>query len=249
MSKASFTPKSINNGGSLGREEATGRGGATALVELLRLNSHLPSDQLSMAVQGYGNVGAYFALIAEREQPSWHLVAATDSKGGIVSTIPLSAKALQTLKIKGDNFSQYNLTSAQTITNDNLISQPVDVLVLAALEDTITNKNMHLVRAKIILELANGSISLVANDYLTKRGIIILPDIIANAGGVIVSYLEWLQNKHAQHWSEKKVNMELHKYMVKAVKATYDYNHQHGISLKEAAFTLALQRIESVNKE
>ncbi len=240
-SKASFTGKSVGKGGSLGREAATGRGGVIALRELLK---KLPneSETITMAVQGFGNVGSFFAEIAEKEQPSWELRAATDSSGG-VSGKQLSATKLDMYKKSGAKLKSYDEAGATTITNDQLLAQDVDVLVLAALGDVINESNMETVKARIILELANGPVSETAYDYLTKKGTLVVPDILANAGGVIVSYLEWLQNKAHEQWGETTVNKKLEDYMVKAMDTAYEYSWHNEVSLKEAAFALAIKRI------
>ena len=117
------------------------------------------------------------------------------------------------------------------------------MLVLAALGDAVTEKNMKNVKAKYVVELANGPVNEAADNYLTKQGILILPDIIANAGGVIVSYLEWLQNNNQEHWTEDKVNRQLQDYMAKAVDAVNELSQKQGMSLKEAAFTIAIKRL------
>lgn len=240
--KASFTGKSIAKGGSLGREAATGRGGVIALRELL--NSLGKKGSLTIAVQGFGNVGSFFGLIAEKEQPGWKLVAATDSSGGLQDEAGLSALVLDSFKANGGRLKDFELSkTSKAITNDDLIGANVDVLVLAALGDVVNKENMHDVRAKIVLELANGPVNDDAYEYLTKKNITVVPDILANAGGVIVSYLEWCQNKAGEKWSEERVNKELERYMVTALENVYKYSVQHAVSLKEAAFAIAIERI------
>ncbi len=239
--KASFTGKSIANGGSEGRQEATGRGGVIALRELLALRKQ--KDDITYAIQGFGNVGSFFGLIAETEQTNWQLVAATDSSGGISDAFGLSSKELDAYKSSSGKLASYESESAVQITNDQLITEEVDVLVLAALGDVINKENMHLVRANMILELANGPVSNDAYEYLTKKGIIIIPDVLANAGGVVVSYLELQQNLSSEHWSEAEVNKKLEKYLVDAVRKAYKCSVDKDLSLKEAAFGIAIQRI------
>ncbi len=246
-SKASFTGKSLNNGGSLGRTAATGRGGVIALSKLLLLQGltleHKRDQNMTFAVQGFGNVGSYFATIAEKDQPNWKLVAASDSSATVYASHGLDAKDLAKFKKSGGHFSDYQ--KVKTLSSDEIIGLKVDVLVLAALEDAVTDKNMKQVKAKYIVEMANGPVNLAANDYLTSQGITILPDIIANAGGVIVSYLEWLQNRKNEHWSEAKVNKKLEDYMVKTVNKLYKTAKTEKTSLTEAAFLLALKRLTS----
>ena len=240
--KAAFTGKSIEAGGSLGRDAATGRGGVIALAELLKHQGK--SDQkMSFAIQGYGNVGAFFAKIAQETQPNWRLIAASDSSATIINNAGLNAGELAGFKEAGQRFSDYKV--GQTKSPENIISQPVDILVLAALEDAITEVNMKDVKAKYIVEMANGPINEAAYNYLTSQVITILPDIIANSGGVIVSYLEWLQNKNDERWPEDKVNHELEKYMKTAIDNLYKTAASEDVPLKDAAFMLALRRLSS----
>ena len=239
---ATFTGKSIKNGGSLGRDAATGRGGVIALREILKLMGQAKKE-LTVGVQGFGNVGSFFGVIAEQEQPQWLLTAATDSSGGISDAFGLSSKELDDYKKQGKKLKDYESDSSAKITNDQFIAEEVDILVLAALGDAVTEKNMKDVKAKIVLELANGPVNEAAYQYLTSKGVIVIPDVLANAGGVIVSYLEWLQNRQGEQWSEDRINAELERYMSKAVQDAYKYSAEHKLPLKEAAFAIAIQRI------
>jgi glutamate dehydrogenase/leucine dehydrogenase len=241
-SKASFTGKSIGNGGSLGREAATGRGGVLALKTVLK---HLKLDrkELSYGIQGFGNVGLFFSQVATDELPKLQLTAATDSSGGVSSAFGLDAQELALYKQAHRKLRDFNGDDVASISNEQLLAEEVDILVLAALGDVITEENVHLVQAKIILELANGPISDKANDMLTKQGVVIVPDVLANAGGVIVSYLEWQQNKNKEHWDETTINEKLEKQLVPAVEAALAYADKTGVTLKEAAFSLGIKRI------
>lgn len=240
-SRASFTGKSVKAGGSLGRDEATGRGGVIVLRELLKKMKK--AEPITYAVQGFGNVGAHFVAVSATEQPGWRLVAATDSSGGIHSKEGLIAKKLADYKQGGSKLAKYN--QGKSITNDEFIGLDCDVLVLAALGDAINRSNMRTVKTKIILELANGPVSQEAQNYLTGQGIVIVPDILANAGGVIVSYLEWIQNKKNQHWSETKVNKQLEDYLIQATDTIYEKSKQERMSLKEAALATSIERLAS----
>jgi glutamate dehydrogenase/leucine dehydrogenase len=240
--RASFTGKTIANGGSEGREAATGRGGVIALREFLKARD-LHKRPITVAVQGFGNVGAFFAAIAEKEHPQWKLVAAGDSGAAVYSGAGLSAKVLEAYKQKRGRFADYHEEGVKIIGGEDLLELEVDVLVLAALGDAVTESNMANVKAKHVVELANGPVNEAAYDSLSGRGVTILPDIIANAGGVIVSYLEWLQNRAGEHWAEQRVNQELEHYMVRAVKHTLDTAAAKNLSLKEAAFTNAIKRL------
>ena len=241
-SKASFTGKSVGNGGSKGREAATGRGGVITLKTVLE---HMKSDagDLSYTIQGFGNVGLFFGLIAEQLLPNLQLIAATDSSGGISSAFGFSPQHLAAYKKSGGKLAALEDADAAKITNDQLLSEETDILVLAALGDVITEENAGKVRAKIILELANGPVSDKAHDILTKKGVIIIPDILANAGGVVVSYLEWLQNRNQEQWEEDKVNEEADRYLVAATRRALEYADQNNVSLKEAAMAVAMQEL------
>jgi len=262
-SKASFTGKSLKNGGSLGRDAATGRGGVIVLREIV--NKPAPQQNLSgavgnriaerqvfaagssiskpitYAVQGFGNVGSFFATVAATEQSQWQMLAATDSSGGIYNSAGLPAKELAKYKTAGNRLIDYK--DGQKISNDELIEQEVDVLVLAALENAVTTHNAKGVKAKIILELANGPVDYAAYKYLSNQGVTVVPDILANSGGVIVSYLEWLQNRQGGRWNEEKVNKELEKYLVKATDEVYKLSQEKNMTLKEAAFAAAIKRL------
>lgn len=240
--KASFTGKSLGNGGSEGREAATGRGGVVALQELLR-HYHALDKKLTVAVQGFGNVGSFFATIAEAQQPNWRLVAVSDSEAAIYSESGLRAKELETYKKARGRFKDYTHDGVQSISNEDLLHLDVDILILAALGDAVTDENAPSIKASYIVELANGPVDTKAYDYLTKQGKTILPDIIANAGGVIVSYLESEQNKQGEHWSEEKVNAELDHYMKQAIKDLLQTAESEHVSLKEASFINAIKRL------
>jgi glutamate dehydrogenase (NAD(P)+) len=239
--RTTFTGKSIENGGSLGREAATGRGGVIALRELL-IQFKKDPQAITYAVQGFGNVGSFFATVATTEQPQWRLLAATDTTGG-----PFNSKGLDAHNVAAhkrlSSLKDFVASDAKFVSSEEVIGLDVDVLILAALGDAINEQNMHKVKAGIILELANGPVHETAYNYLTKKGVVILPDVLANAGGVIVSYLEWVQNLQGEHWSEERVNTELETYMVHAIDDAFTYAAKHQLTLKEAAFDVALERI------
>ena len=182
-------------------------------------------------------------MLAAKQQPKWKLVAASDSQAAVYSSTGLNAAVLDSYKRKRGRFSDFKKRGVQVITNNELLALDVDVLVLAALGDALNKSNVVNIKAKYIVELANGPTSEAAFDYLTKKGTVILPDIVANAGGVIVSYLEMLQNKAGEHWPEEKVNNELERYMVKAADALYKTTSEKNVSLKEAAFINAIKNL------
>lgn len=240
--RASFTGKSLANGGSLGRDAATGRGGVIAAAELLR-HAGIIGEPLTYAVQGFGNVGSFFSTVAAADYPQWRLVAASDSATALHNPAGLDAANLATFKHDRGRFADYS-GQAKHISNQALLTLDVDVLVLAALGDAVTQENMQDVRARYIIELANGPVDTAAHDYLTEHGVVILPDIIANAGGVVVSYLEWVQNRAGQHWTEAKVNAQLHQYMTNAMQELLEAADRDATpSLTEAAFMLAIRRL------
>lgn len=241
--KASFTGKSLANGGSEGRDAATGYGGMIALHELLvRLGK--ADDTLTIAIQGFGNVGSHFCLSAQKAHPHWKIVVIGEAEGALYNPAGLSAAQLSAHKATGKTFVDYKDGSTTLISNEALLSSDVDILVLAALGDAVTaRENVDTIHAKYLLELANGPIDERAYTYLVEHGHVILPDIIANAGGVIVSYLEWLQNKKGEHWSLEKVNATLEKYMVTAIEDTYKFSLKKEVPLKEAAVMLAVERL------
>lgn len=242
--KASFTGKKIENGGSEGREAATGHGGVIVLHELLK---HLgkSNQDITVAVQGFGNVGSFFGTISEKQEPHWKLVAASDSGATILNSEGLSATKLSDFKKNRGRFEKYEETGVDIQSADEIINLDVDVLVLAALGDAVTESNMKDVKAKYILELANGPVDDPAYHYLTRQGVAVIPDIVANAGGVIVSYLEWLQNKQGEHWTEDKVNQKLKEYLSKATAELYETATMQNVSYKEAAFINAFKKLAS----
>jgi glutamate dehydrogenase len=240
-SRASFTGKSIEKGGSLGRDAATGRGGVIAFSELLKL---LGKDtKITYAVQGYGNVGQFFATISQKEQLNWQLNAASDSGAVVYSNSGLDAENLAEFKSNAGRFADYRNSGTNILQPEEFVNLDVDVLVLAALEDALSKENMKGVKAKYIVELANGPITNEAYEYLNDKGVLILPDVIANAGGVVVSYLEWRQNTEGARWSEGKVNKELEKYISDAVAQMYQTAKSQKVPLKEAAFINALKNL------
>ncbi len=241
-SRASFTGKSTGNGGSVGRQSATGRGGVIALGELLRLRD-ADQNPITIALQGFGNAGSFFATVAAHEHPSWKLVAASDSGGAIYNSDGLDAVALAEYKSSKGRFADYDQPGITHMNSGKIIGAEADVLVLAALGSAVTEANVREVKAKYVVEVANGPVDEAAHDYLTDKGVVVIPAIIASSGGVIASYFEWLQNKNNEKWTEDKLNQKLKKYMTEAVKEAFETAKQYNTSLTEAAFILALQRL------
>lgn len=237
-SKASFTGKSIKNGGSQGREAATGRGGVFALEQYLK-SVGKNEKPISIALQGFGNVGTFFASVAQSRHSNWKIVAVSDSSTCVVDDDGLDTKKLIDLKKKRGRFSDLDLEKKPA---DQILSTKADVLVLAALGGAVNKNNINDIKADIILELANGPVDHAA-EAVIKKPIVIIPDIIANAGGVIVSYLEWVQNCDRQKWSEQKVNIRLEDYIEKAMTAAIDYSKENNASLRQSAIAIALHRL------
>jgi len=193
---------------------------------------------LTVAIQGFGNVGYYFAKLAT--EAGFKVVAISDSKSGVYNKNGIDLeRALKNKKKEG------TVAYTNKISNEDLLELDVDILVPAALENMLNVKNMAKIRADIIVEMANGPLTQEAYEYLAKKGKIIIPDVLANAGGVTVSYLEWVQGKAGYYWSEKEVNDKLKIIMNNAFEVIWKKSLVKKIPLKEAAFEVALERITS----
>lgn len=242
--RASFTGKSIGKGGSAGRDAATGRGGVYVLEEIQDIAGE-KDKKIKIAVQGYGNVGAWFSVIGSAN-PNWSIVAVSDSSGGLYNPEGLSQSDLDYIKEHKHGRSRVTECEidANIITNEELISLDVDVLALAALGDAVTMDNQAAVRANLILELANGPVDEDAHTELESRGVTVVPDILANAGGVIVSYYEWYQNMHHESWTEEEVNSKLEEQIKTATRETTSVlSGVTGATLKDAAFIKAIRAL------
>lgn len=236
----SFTGKSMERGGSEGRQAATGRGGAIVLGEYLRRTDR-SQQPLTVAVQGFGNVGYFFLQALQQICPQLRVIAVSNSKSTWLKpdgiTVSQASHTVQRPEELAD------LKDLSTLPRDAIIGIKADILVLAALENAITSTNVHEVKAGIIVELANGPVAAQAEADLLDKQVVILPDIIANAGGVIVSCLEWQQNMRGEHWHEADVNQMLAATLMRATHSMIDYAAMHHRSLKQAAFELALMRL------
>jgi len=240
--KASFTGKSLGKGGSEGRTAATGRGGLFTLEKLLELQGKI-NDPQTFAVQGYGNVGAFFAELVLERFPNWKLVAVSDSSGGLVSQEGLNAADLSEYKKKRGRFSDFQAEGVEHIASGEIVSTDCSILVLAALGGVVTDQNDKEVKANLLVEMANGPVDGDSQEHLADRGVLVVPDILANAGGVVVSYLEWLQNLDGESWSEEIVNEKLEVYMKAATEAVYGRMKSEQVGLREAAFIIAVERL------
>lgn len=237
--RATFTGKPVGKGGSEGREPATGLGGFY-VFNALREKIGLP-EKCSVAVQGFGNVGANAARIFA--QNGHKIIAVSDSKGGILSEPGLDlAKVAEHKKNTG---GLKDFPDAKNISNEELLELPCDVLVPAAFENVITGANADKIKAKAILELANGPVTPDADEILFKKNIPVVPDVLANSGGVTVSYFEWEQNLKNEHWNEKEVFDKLLPLMQSAAKETWQRAEENKTYLRMGAFILALERISA----
>lgn len=243
--KAAFTGKSMGNKGSMGREQATGCGGVIVLREYLT-SKKIDQKTITVAVQGVGNVGFWFAKLAEQNL-GVRVVAVSDSKRTLV--IKNFAHNHDVLSLEEFNGHKHGLiedldsSHTEFLERDAVLSLPVDILVLAALGDVVTEDNVSSVQAKIILELANGPVTDAAHEQLLQNDVAVLPDVISNAGGVVVSYLEWLQNLAGETWSERKVNTKLNEILSSATQRMLELAQKEHISFKDAATILALQEL------
>ena len=240
-SGATFTGKPIEHGGSEGRGQATGLGGFY-VFDALREKVGLP-EVVTVAIQGMGNVGGHAAEVFVAH--GHKVVAMSDSKGGIYREAGLNPKEVEAYKKEHGSLALF--PDAEQITNAQLLLLPVDVLVPAALENQITDKNAAQVQAKLVLELANGPTTPEADDILHSRGISVVPDILANSGGVIVSTFEWQQNRANEHWSEEEVLRKLKEVLEVQTSIVWEKALALGVSLRTAAFVVALERIATAS--
>jgi glutamate dehydrogenase/leucine dehydrogenase len=238
--RATFTGKTIEDGGTYGRTEATGRGGVFILREYLTKIGKQPQET-TVAVQGFGNVGYYFALFAA--ELGCKVVAVSDSKTGIFSASGIPDLA-HIQKHKNTHGTLSEIPNMQSISKEHILELDVDVLVPAAFENVIGKLNEHKIQARAVLCMANGPVTEDANNYLTDKGVAIIPDILANAGGVIVSYLEWYQNMHDEKWAELEVNNKLDHMISNSFGQVWSRAQTDHISLKDAAFAIALEKLK-----
>lgn len=236
---ATFTGKPLEMGGSEGRMEATGQGGVFVLTSLAQ-KLKVENSKLKIAVQGFGNVGYNFARLAQKI--GFKVVAVSDSRGGALMEDG-EWKMEEVLEHKEKTGSVVNFPGSKPITNDQLLITDCDVLAPAALENVIDAKNAQDVKARVIVEMANGPVTPEADKILEKRGIISVPDVLANSGGVIVSYFEWLQNKKDEHWGKEAVFAKLKEKITKAFEDVWSESENRQISLRSAAYALAVSRI------
>jgi glutamate dehydrogenase/leucine dehydrogenase len=239
---AVITGKPLSLGGSAGREEATGFGGVEILKQAAK-DLKLKKGA-TLAVQGFGNVGYFFALFAQKQ--GFKVVALSDSHGGIYS--PKGLDILKVSEWKKQTGELKGFAGSTEVSNEKLLQLPVDVLIPAALENQLHKGNARKIKAKMILEMANGPTTPEADAIFAKRKIPVLPDVLCNSGGVATSYLEWTQNLNGYYWSKEEVLGKLEKYMVEAWKNVEKKAEYYKTTHRNGAFILAVERIAEAIK-
>ncbi len=243
-----ITGKPVHLNGSLGRDSATGRGALHVLQQWVE-RKKLHPQSMTVAVQGFGNAGYHFARLAH--EAGFKIVAVADSQGAIYSQKGLDPQKVMQHKEAHKELrtmlycegSVCDLQRYQKISSNELLELDVDVLVLAALENQVDKDNAGKIKARLILEIANGPVTSDADGLLEEKGIPVLPDVLVNAGGVTVSYFEWVQNRAGYYWDEGKVNARLEKCMTREARAIFGVSDDKQISLRTAAYLQGVQRI------
>jgi glutamate dehydrogenase (NAD(P)+) len=241
------TGKPVPFGGSLGRREATGRGVAITTRELLRRQGKTMQDT-TVAVQGYGNVGSASAAILK--EMGCRVVAISDVSGGIYHAggLDLADVNRHVAEHPRHLLEGYRADGVDSITNEELLTCNTEVLIPAALESQLHAGNAGAVRARFIVEGANGPTTAEADQIFQERGILVAPDILSNAGGVVVSYLEWVQDLSSYFWTEEEVNDRLNQIMVRSFDEVWGLSQAKGLPMRQAAYLLAIDRVASVVK-
>ena len=232
------TGKPLNVGGSLGRREATSRGALYCIREALRKEGKR-IEGITVAVQGFGNVGMYLAQFLHEQGAK--VIAISDSRGGIHNPNGVSIPAV--IAHKQETGALAGFRDGEAITNDEIVLLECDLLAPCALEQVITSANADRVRARLIVEGANGPLTPAADEILDDKGVTVLPDILANAGGVVVSYFEWVQGLQEYFWKENEVNARLNDIMTRAFNETWQTHEQRGVSMRTAAYGIAVNRV------
>jgi glutamate dehydrogenase (NAD(P)+) len=232
------TGKPLLLGGSVGRETATARGGFFCTLEALQ-HLHMRLEGATVAIQGYGNAGSYYAQFVH--EAGAKVIAVSDSRGGIYNSKGLDPKAV--LAFKKETGTVVGFTGAEAITNEELLELKCDILAPAALEDQLHERNAANVKAKVICELANGPTTQEADAILHERGIFVIPDILANSGGVTVSYFEWVQDRYRYFWDAKKVDERLKLFMTEAFQRVLAMHLKEKVDMRTAAFMTAVARV------
>lgn len=246
--QATFTGKPLEYGGSEGREEATGLGGVYVLEKLAEAVGWKRKQDVTVAIQGFGNVGYWFAHHADKL--GYRVVAISDSKGGVYVESGLNPEKTLACKQKNGSLAECfctdegcNLKHGKVITNEELLTLSVDVLVPSALESVITAENAGKIQAKYIIEMANGPVTPEADALLEQQGVQVLPDVLANAGGVTTSYFEWVQNLQGVHWTKGQVLEQLQPIMERAFDEMWHKHTNLKLSPRMAAYASAVKLV------
>jgi len=232
------TGKPLSVGGSLGREEATARG-ALYCVQAMSVKQGKRLSEYSVAIQGFGNVGANLARLLHGDGAK--VVAVSDSRGGVYNPNGIDVPAA--LAHKQERGTLDGLANAERVTNEELVELPCDILAPCALEQVVTEENADRVKATVICEGANGPVTPTADAMLEDRGVLVLPDVLANAGGVVVSYFEWVQGLQEYFWREDEVNAKLHDIVARAFEEAWLTRERYATSLRMSSYGLAVQRV------
>lgn len=239
------TGKSIEIGGSKGRNEATGRGVCFVTLEMMKKYNMKPED-CKIVIQGMGNVGSISAKLLEEEGAK--IIAVSDVSCAIYNENGLDIAGIYKYLDSGKNLLDGYTGDCKRITNADLLELPCDILIPAALENQITAENADRIKAKIVIEAANGPTSVEADEILNKKGVKVLPDILSNSGGVIVSYFEWVQNLQNFYWEEDDVNAKLKRQIVGAFNDVFDAREKYDCTFRVAAYIVALNRLVTAKK-
>ena len=235
---ACITGKPVEDYGAKGREEATGRGVGILAFKLLKRMGHDP-QKCKVAIQGFGNVGSHAAKMLH--ESDFKVVAISDVSGGYFNKDGIDIPNALRHTLKNGSLSGYD--GAESISNEQLLELDVEMLIPAAIGGVITEDNVDNIKAHYILEAANGPIMSAADDALTQRGTVILPDILANAGGVTVSYFEWVQNRQYYTWDLNRVRQQLDSVLTQAFEDVWQESNQQNVSLRTAAYMIAIKRV------
>lgn len=237
------TGKPVEIGGSLGRNTATAQGGVYVLQEYIKQNDMKP-EETRVIVQGFGNAGQFAAEILHGL--GFMIVGVSDSKGGLYNESGMDPQAIG--KHKEEMGSVTKSSEGEMVEGQQILEKPCDILVLAAMENQVTEGNMERIQAKVILELANGPTTAEADEHLSQKGMVVIPDILANAGGVTVSYFEWVQNLQSFYWPLEEVNMKLKRIMQESFQRVWMFREKHDCTMREAAYISAYDRLEKAMK-
>ncbi len=236
---AIVTGKPLAIGGSEGRTVATGRGVIICMIETLKRNGYNNPSDVDVVIQGFGNVGSNAAAYAHEQ--GYRVVGVSDVNGGIYNRHGLDIPAIRAHVARGGSLVDF--PDVDVVTNEELLVLPCDVLIPAAMEGQITRDNAHNVQARFVLEGANGPTTPGADDILNERGIVVVPDILANAGGVVVSYFEWVQDLQSFFWEKEEIFRQLKRIMIRSYDLTCHKAEEHGVDMRTGAQLAAIERV------